>query len=135
MTLEDLLTLPLPERIAWLHSEAGPKGRISLDHFAESIGAPGRQTVIAWEKGGQPSQRYADALAEFSGFPAWAFRRRESEAAAFESFARRLGELEAQQSELRDLVLEAFDVIRALEAQGVEVSAATPLSRAKRRSA
>jgi hypothetical protein len=105
---------------------------MSLDRLAKELGAPGRQTIIAWEKGGQPSQRYAEALAEFSGFPAWAFRRRESEAAAFESFSRRLQELEAKQSELRDLVLQAFDVIRALEAQAPEASAASAQSRPKR---
>jgi hypothetical protein len=80
MTLEDFLTLSLPSRIAWLHSEDGPHGRLSHDRFAAMLGT-NRQTVISWENGVEPT-RYADRLAEFSGFPASAFRRRQAEALA-----------------------------------------------------
>jgi len=92
--LDDLLTLPLPKRIEWLHSSEGPRGKLSHDRFAEAIQAPNRQTIIGWEKGREPNRFYSERLAEFSGFPAWAFRRRESEEAVAEMFARRLGALE-----------------------------------------
>jgi transcriptional regulator with XRE-family HTH domain len=95
--VDDLLTLPLPKRIVWLHSEAGPRGKLSHDKFAEALGIPNRQTIIGWEKSGrEPNAENAKALAEFSGFPAWVFRRRESEDAAWEMFGRRLAKLEAR---------------------------------------
>lgn len=80
MTLDDFLTLTLPQRIVWLHSEDGPKGKLSHDRFAAILGTT-RQTVIGWENGVEPI-RYAEKLAEFSGFPSNAFRRRQAEAIA-----------------------------------------------------
>ncbi len=132
MTLDDFLTLTLPQRIAWLHGAEGPQGKMSHDRFAEELGVPNRQTIIGWENGREPSKPYAAKLDEFSGFPAWAFRRRESEEAAFESFARRLRELEDQQGDLRDLVLDAFALIRKLETQAAEESHAVPQSQPRR---
>ena len=115
MTLDDFLTLPLPKRIAWLHSHEGPRGKLSHDRFAEVLGVPNRQTIIGWEKGTEPNRFYAAKLAEFSGtFPEWVFRRRESEEAAWEMFARRLGALEAAVAErpTRTEVQEGLDTLR-----------------------
>jgi hypothetical protein len=107
VTLEDFLTLPLPERIKWLHSEGGPRGYLSHDSFAALLGTA-RQTVIGWEKGTEPKQ-YAEALAEFSGFPAWAFGRREAEGAVASSVGDRLrvqdGRLERVEGDLADALL------------------------------
>lgn len=87
MTLQDLLTLSLPERIIWLHGDDGPKGKMSHDTLAAELGTT-RQTVINWEKRGgiEPGPKYREKLAEFSGYPAGAFSRREAEAMAEETF-------------------------------------------------
>lgn len=92
MTLEEFVTLTLPDRIRWLHSEDGPRGRISLDALASILGTK-RQTIIGWEKYGREPTRFADALAQFSGFPPWAFRRRGAEEAAEETTLALLREL------------------------------------------
>lgn len=87
MTLQDFLTLTLPERIIWLHSTKGPHGKLSHDRFAERLGTT-RQTVINWEKkaGIEPNSRYRKKLAEFSGFPEGTFSRREAEVLTEETF-------------------------------------------------
>lgn len=65
MTLEELLELPLHERVRAIRKQTG-----TLDQFAELVGAHGRGTVIRWEKppgakgGAKPSERYAVRLAE-----------------------------------------------------------------------
>lgn len=92
MTLEELLTMPLTERVKWLHSEEGPQGKLSHDRLAKALGTT-RQTVIGWENGVEP-RRFADAIAEFSGFPREAWLRRGAEAASLASFERRLRSLE-----------------------------------------
>lgn len=114
MTLDDFLTLTLPKRIAWLHSEQGPRGKLSHDRFAEAMGVPNRQTVIGWENGREPNRYYSERLAEFSGFPAWVFRRREAEEAAWEMFGRRLGAVEDQLADrpTRKEVQEGLDALR-----------------------
>jgi hypothetical protein len=99
VTLDDFLTLPLPKRIVWLHGEQGPKGEMSHDKLAVELDTS-RQTIIGWESGREPNRFYAKKLGDFSGYPAWVFRRRESEEAAWEMFARRLGSLEAQVADL-----------------------------------
>ena len=93
VNLDDLLLLPLPERIKWLHGPNGPKGELSHDKLAVELGVPNRQTIIGWENGREPSARYAQRLSEFSGFPDWVFRRREAEEAVGETIAHRLHEL------------------------------------------
>lgn len=105
MTLDELLTLPLPQRIVWVHGPKGPKGKLSHDKFAKAIGIPNRQTIINWEKPGgtEPSEENAKRLEEFSGFPWWAFRRAESEEAVYETFGRRLGRVEARVDQLAEL--------------------------------
>lgn len=87
VTLQDFLTLTLPERIIWLHGPEGPHGKLSHDRFATQLGTT-RQTVINWEKkaGIEPSSRYRKKLAELSGFPEEAFSRREAESLTEETF-------------------------------------------------
>lgn len=132
MTLDDFLTLPLPKRILWLHSDSGPRGAISHDKLAAELGTT-RQTVIGWEGGREPNRYYADRLAEFSGFPAWTFRRRESEEAVAEMFARRLGALEAEMPLLRGLVLEGFELLGLqVDADGRQASLARGRARRQR---
>lgn len=92
MTLEELLTMPLTERVKWLRSADGPRGKMSHDRLAKELGTT-RQTVIGWEGGVEP-RRFADALAEFSGFPREVWLRRGAEAASLASFERRLRSLE-----------------------------------------
>lgn len=93
MTLSDFLTMPLAKRIAWLHSEHGPEGKLSHDRFAERLGTS-RQVVISWENGVEPSEQFRRNLAAFSGFPAEAFSRREAERLFEATIGSRLGELE-----------------------------------------
>lgn len=118
MTLDEFLTLTLPERIRWLHSEHGPRGKLSHDALAAVLGTT-RQTVIGWEKGREP-KKYADALADFSGFPAWAFRRREAEGAAHESTGQLIrfhdDRLERVEGDLADALLEQTKLTRRVTA-------------------
>ena len=95
MTEEDFLTLLLPERIAWLHSEAGPRGFLSHDSFGKLSGAT-RQAIIQWEKigGAEPNRATRARLADFSGFPAEAFSRRGAEALLPTTFGHRLRAVE-----------------------------------------
>lgn len=116
MTLDDLLTLTLPQRIIWLHGRDGPKGKLSHDKFADAIGIPNRQTIINWEKPGgtEPTKENAERLEEFSGFPWWAFRRAEAEEAVHETFGRRLGRVEARVDQLAELTARGEAGRRAL---------------------
>src|SRR5262245_42094918 len=88
--------MPLPQRIGWCRSHEGPKGWLSHDKFAAELGTT-RHTTINWEKGQQPSYRYAAKLAEFSGFPPAAFRRPEAE-----KLAQRQGRLSRSRSVWKD---------------------------------
>lgn len=96
MTEEEFLTLALPDRIKWLHSEQGPRGKMSHDRFAKELGTS-RQVVILWEKtnGPEPAVRHRAALAAFSGFSEDAFSRREAESATWASLGSRLAAVEA----------------------------------------
>lgn len=89
------MTLTLPERIRWLHSSEGPKGKLSHDKFGKELGGVSRQTIIGWEKeaGAEPDEENAQALAEFSGFKPEAFSRRLAEAPAAATIRSRLEEL------------------------------------------
>lgn len=132
LTLDDFLTLPLPKRIVWLHSANGPEGKLSHDKFAAVLGLPNRQTIIGWEKDGrEPNKRNAQSLADFSGFPAWVFRRREAEEAAWEMFARRLGSLEGQNADLRGLVIRGFGALQKLLPQDQQPALEVPPSLAQ----
>lgn len=104
LTLDDFLTLTLPDRIAWLHGPDGPQGKLSHDRFAAILGTS-RQTVIGWERAGgpEPQAKYRMALAEVSGFPAEAFSRRLAEALVAETVGSRLRSLEDQAVRVVDL--------------------------------
>lgn len=127
MTLEDFLTLTLPQRIVWLHSKDGPRGRLSHDKFAAILDTS-RQTVISWEKGTEPKD-YADKLAKFSGFPSWAFLRRAAEAPAAETIALRLQSLADEIDELRGLLLRGFSALAPLLPQSQQRALEVPPSR------
>lgn len=114
VTYDDFLTLTLAERIAWLHSQNGPKGFLSHDDFAEQLGTS-RQVIIGWEKeGGSEPKRFVGQLAAFSGFPEEAFLRRTAEVPVREMYGRRLARLEAS--------LER--ILRALDSAGIAIPAA-----------
>ena len=92
MTLDELLSLPLPKRVEWLRKKIG-----SHDKMAAKL-KTSRQTVIGWEHGAEP-KRYADKLAEISGFPREAWLRREGETLAVETSLGLLRSLRAQLDE------------------------------------
>lgn len=105
------MTLPLHERIVWLHSEHGPHGWMSHDTFARRLGTS-RQTVISWEKpGGTEPRKFADALAEFSGFPREAFLIREGSELLAATMGARLRLLEVRYERLRDQVKQGFELL------------------------
>lgn len=120
MTDEEFLALPLAQKIEWLRSEDGPRGKLSHDRFAAELGTS-RQVVIKWEKGAEPSPRLRGRLAAFSGYPAEAFARRGAEALAQELYVRRLEELAAtvaaQNEEMKRSLLAVRRAIRRLERQ------------------
>lgn len=61
------------ERVKKIRKSLAPRpgvksrsGYADMDYFAELVGAPDRQRVIAWEKGGEPQAPYRLRLAELS---------------------------------------------------------------------
>lgn len=118
MTEDEFIALPLPQKIEWLRSADGPRGKLSHDRLAAELGTS-RQVVIKWEKGAEPSPRLRARLAEFSGFPKEAFSRRGAEVLAQELYVRRLEEfaaLVAQQNAETKRSLQAVQrAIRRLE--------------------
>lgn len=100
--------MPLTERVKWLRSPEGPQGKLSLDRLAAALGTS-RQTIIGWEGGVEP-RRYAEKLAEFSGFPREAWVRRGAEAASLASVDLRLRSIESS------VVATAKETTKALRA-------------------
>lgn len=72
------MTLDRGERIKYVRTNlASPRpnarrGYMTHDDFAEAVGAPGREGVIAWEKGRTPRD-YAEKIAVLTPYPAAAF--------------------------------------------------------------
>lgn len=105
MTLDDLLTLPLHKRIEWLRKLEG-----SHDKLALRLGTK-RQTVIGWEKGRQPNTHYQAALAEVSGFPAYAFKRSAAEREVWALTESRLQALEARLDRVVEETARGFEAL------------------------
>lgn len=107
----------LADRITWLRSDKGPLGPLSHDKFAahlKEVGAPektNRQTIISWERGGEPREQAAAALARFSGFPVEAFSRHGAELLVKKTALSRLGQVEAWIER----------ILQALGDQGIEI--------------
>lgn len=125
-----MTTLTLAERIAWLHSDEGPEGKLSHDKWAKrlkELGAPdtlSRGTILGWEgktKDGaqrEPQERYVAALAAFSGMPPAAFSRRGAEVLVKETAVPRLQRLEARAAGARAVLL---GVLAALAEHDIRV--------------
>lgn len=105
--------MPLRQRIRWLR-ENGSHGKLSHDRLAAALGTT-RQTVINWEKGTRPTDRYAAALAEFFGVPVETFRAPAAEAVTLHRLADRLEELEAGLEALRPLLPRIGDLQEQLD--------------------
>lgn len=118
VTLDDFLTsLILGERIAWLHSDDGPRGYLSHDDFAKILGTK-RQVVINWEKKGVEPKKFAQALADFSGFPRQAFSRREAEELVRDSFGRRLQQL-SDETAAQWVTIE--EILKGMKQAGIQI--------------
>lgn len=104
MTCEELLTLPLADRVKWLRQKAG-----SHDKLAKALGTS-RQTIISWERGTEP-KRLLDRLAAFSGCPPETWQRHEGAETVAVSTDDRLRALADQ---VRDSGKETTRAIRAL---------------------
>jgi hypothetical protein len=113
LTEVDFLTLTLPERIAWLHSEHGPNGKLSHDRFAKILGGTSRQAIINWEKpgGGEPRAPMRRKLAKFSGFRPEVFSRRQAEALEQVTVGSRLRSVEDEAKWLRSQLLRCLDAL------------------------
>lgn len=109
VTEDEYLAMTLRQRIAWLRSKDGPRGKLSHDRFADTIGTS-RQMVINWENGMEP-KKFVKALADFSGFRPEVFSRREAEELVQVSSFRRLLSLEGEVRWLVDQMGTAFSAL------------------------
>lgn len=75
---------------------------MTLDEFAEAVGAPNRQAPIRWEKGGTPRD-YAVQIAALTPYPPAAFGADGEAELVRETLGRRLQALEDEALRVEDL--------------------------------
>ncbi len=114
--LDDFMAMKLPDRIAFIRKNLATKkkgGRIpymTLDEFAEAVGATGRHRPIGWEKGQTPRD-YAAKIAALTPYPPGAVGGDEEEEVEEATTARRLRSLEDELRVLRRMVVEGFALL------------------------
>lgn len=99
--LDDLLSLELKQRVRYVRQNLpAPKPRVkpehmTLDEFADAVGAKNRQAPINWEAGRTPRD-YASKIAELTPYPAEAFGAPGEAELLRQTYGRRLQAVEAE---------------------------------------
>lgn len=115
--LEDFLDKPLGERIRLVRMNLKRKtkgGRIpylSVDEFAEAVGATSRHRVIGWETKGETPRDYAEIIAKLTPYPAAALGADGEADLLRETYGRRLRSLEDDVRSLRAWVTRGFEAL------------------------
>lgn len=126
--LDDLLGLERGKRIAYVRKNLrSPRtGRrrphLTLDEFADAVGAKNRQRPIDWEKGATPRD-YADKIADLTPYPSEAFGAAGEAELVRQMFGRRLLVVEDQlrsERDQRDLAIQGVALQLAVFEEALE---------------
>lgn len=113
--LEDFIDQPLGERIRFVRTNLKRKkkgGRIpylSVDEFAEVVGATGRHRVIGWETKGETPRDYAVAIANLTPYPPAALGGDGEVELLRETYGHRLRSLEGEADRTRQMFAALLD--------------------------
>lgn len=134
MPLHELLLKPMEKRIRYIRQNLAPAkpmpGRridhLTLDEFAEAVGANNRHRPIGWETKGEMPRDYAEAIAKLTPYPPAAVGADGAE----DLFEETIGGLLRSLQEQADMTRAALiPILKALDGAGIRVQLSEEVAR------